>query len=226
MRGVYRLRTPRSRYTSIWNVTPVLDWLKEVDNLTCDLKELGFKTLMLIALATAQRMQTLAALDLEFMTKQSNCTTFHINELIKTSKPGKKIAINVCGFREDHDICPLLALAVYISRTAKFRNEGCSKLFVSFQKPHREVTTQPLSRWIRQVLTVVGIDKLFGAHSVRHAASSTAFFESTNIDSILSTVGWAKESTFARFYRHDIDKPSPTVEAAEAFSKAVLKKAV
>ena len=48
----------------------------------------------------------------------------------------------------------------------------------------------------------------FSAHSTKGAATSKAWAASVNVDTILAKVGWARESTFEKFYRRDTEGPS------------------
>ncbi|GFS05193.1 reverse transcriptase/ribonuclease h/methyltransferase [Elysia marginata] len=54
-----------------------------------------------------------------------------------------------------------------------------------------------------------GIDtNVFGAHSIRGAASTAAASDGVPIDKILSTAGWSNASSFARFYHKEVDDVS------------------
>ena len=60
MKGIYRSKPPRPEYQTTWDVQPVLTYLSSLgtaDNL--DLKTLSLKLLMLVALVSAQRGQSL-----------------------------------------------------------------------------------------------------------------------------------------------------------------------
>ncbi|CAG4946419.1 unnamed protein product [Colias eurytheme] len=61
LKGAYRTNPPLPKYDSIWDTKIVLDYLSRYfphDNIS--LQDLSFKTVTLIAIATAQRMQTLS----------------------------------------------------------------------------------------------------------------------------------------------------------------------
>ena len=90
----------------------------------------------------------------------------------------------------------------YLKRTRLYRN-NCSKLFLSFAKPHKEVTKETISRWIRIILSKAGVDtKIDGPHSVRSAAKANV--NSVPLDVILKKAGWSREKTFAIFYNKEI----------------------
>ena len=159
---------------------------------------------MLLALSTGQRAQTLKALDLNslFDDIDENKIAFTFDKILKTSWPGFSQAVEICAFTEENSICPLLCLQKYIEMSKTLRNS--SQLFISFQKPYKAVTTQTISRWICNTLSKAGIDNSYRAHSTRSATPSKAA-KCLDIDSMLKTVGWFKESAFARLYRRNTE---------------------
>lgn len=211
MKGLYRLRPPLPKYDSTWDVSVVLKLLENLD--TTNLKHLSLKCCMLLALTTGQRVQTLAALDLAFLSKSENVYTFAIHCVTKTSKPGKATKVEILKFSNNNKICPLNCLKMYLEKTATLRSSD--RLFISFSKPHKTVTSQTLSRWLVEILNKAGIDTRFGAHSTRSASTSKAWSCHVPIDQILATAGWSSERVFASFYRKEI-------RSKESFSDAVL----
>ena len=95
---------------------------------------------------------------------------------------------------------------------------GADQLLVSFKKPHKEVNSQTISRWLKMVMEKAGIDKSFTAHSTRHASTPKARLKGLNISTIKGTAGWSKasSSTFAKFY----DRPVQRLE--ESFAEVIL----
>ena len=94
LKGVYILRPPTPRYSSTWDVSKVTDYLKTLAPLReLSLKLLTLKTVMLCALASAQRQQTLSALDLNFRKESRDSISFVVTDRLKTSWPGKSIEI-------------------------------------------------------------------------------------------------------------------------------------
>ena len=66
---------------------------------------------------------------------------------------------------EDPSLCSMSTLAEYILCTEKLCSS--SKLFISFIRPHKPVTTSTVGRWIKSVLLSAGIDT-----SVWHTVSA------------------------------------------------------
>lgn len=205
-KGVYRLRPPLPKYNATWDTNCVLDLLDTwYPNENISLDQLSRKTLSLVALASAHRMQTFSKINIKNVDCQNNLISIKIPDLIKTSKPGSKQPILYLPFfRHKPSICPAQTLIAYLDRTSVLRMSD--NLFVTINKPHKAVGTQTLSRWIKRTLSECGIDtSVFSAHSTRHASTSRARSLGVNIDAIRNTAGWSGNSnTFARFYDRTI----------------------
>jgi integrase len=129
-----------------------------------------------------------------------------IPDLLKTSKPGtSQPTLILPFFNERPEICPVKTLQVYLDLTHNYRNQN-DTLFLSCNKPHKAVGSQTLSRWVKDILKLSGIDtSRFTAHSTRHAATSAAQKLGVNIDQIRKAAGWSPSThTFAKFYNRPI----------------------
>ena len=188
MKGVFRLRPPCPKYEATWDVAPVLRYLEGMD--MQNLKTLSLKCSLILALVTGQRVQTLAALDINFMTILDDKIVFNVQKCLKTSKPGKALSVEIHKYTNSRPlICPYTCLQNYLRVTSTLRKGN--SLFISFIKPHKAIGSQTISRWISLTLGEAGVSPSFGAHSVRHASSSKAAIMKVPVDRILSTVGWA-----------------------------------
>ena len=135
----------------------------------------------------------------DFKKQSQDCLSFVIVEHLKTSKPGKSLEVKFMSLPEDPSLCTRSTLAAYILRTEKQRSS--SKLFISFIRPHKPVTTSTIGRWIKSVLSSAGIDtSLFKAHSVRGASVTNAYFKGVPVAKILRTADWTNERTFRKYY--------------------------
>ena len=207
LKGVSKLRPPRPKYEYTWDVNIVLKYLEKLyplDDLT--LKDLTFKTVMLLVLSTAHRAQTIANIKVENIKGTDAGLLIHITDQIKTSAPGRyQPLLSLPFFEENPKLCVASSVLKYIERTKDLR-ASFDKLFIAFRKPHNDVCAQSISRWIKSILGESGIDtSIFTAHSTRHASTSRAFTSGVDIDTIRRTAGWSKESqTFARFYNREI----------------------
>ena len=86
MKGVFETRLSLPRYSETRDVNVVLDYIAGLGQPEDqDLKMLSYKTVMLLALLTGQRRQTLHALDKTNMDLNGEKCTFLITSLLKTS---------------------------------------------------------------------------------------------------------------------------------------------
>ena len=199
----------------------VLDYLKSlfpVNDIT--LKNLTLKVVMLTILVTGQRSQTIHLMDIKNMQVLQDRYIFTIASHTKTAAPGRKHpSLVLPAFPADEKLCVVTCLREYLRRTELFRDGSSSSdcLWVSFVKPHKAISKDTISRWIRNVMKEAGIDtKLFKPHSTRAASTSAAKLNNVDIDTIMDTAGWSNANTFAKFYDRQISQDG-------VFAAAVLK---
>ena len=173
---VFELKPSLPKYKNIWDVNIVLTYLLSLhppQDLT--LKDLTYKTAMLLALLSGQRCQTLHLLSVSCMVLKHDSCVFTIYKLLKTSRPGKHVsALTFTAYSPDSRLCPIVCLSEYVKRTSELR-KGSDQLLLSFQKPYQPVSTDTISRWLKTVLAKSGIDtSVFKGHSTRAASSSAA----------------------------------------------------
>ena len=86
MKGVFRSRPPIPRYEATWDVQVVLSHLASFAPVNqLDLKSLTHKLVMLVALVSAQRMQSIHLLDLQLMKTGTDMVEFAFPTHIKQS---------------------------------------------------------------------------------------------------------------------------------------------
>ena len=97
-------------------------------------------------------------------------------------------------------------ISVYIDKTNQVRGNE-TKLFLSFIKPHKAVTSSTIARWLRTVLEQAGINtEIFRAHSIRGASASAAARGGVTLEDILKAANWSSESVFQKFYHKELDQ--------------------
>jgi len=223
MKGVSKLRPPKPRYQFTWDPAPVLVYLSTLQSLDSilQLQLLTEKLLMLLALSTGQRMQTLHAIDTRNIENISDGVQIKVDKLLKTSKPGSfQPCLYLPKFDSQVEVCPVRTLVEYLSRTQSFRTEKKFQLFLS-SKTHNPVTTQTMSKWVKNVLKRSGVNSdVFCAHSTRHASTSLAARSGVSTDQIFATAGWSNNSsTFARFYNRPVVNRGSFAESILSASK-------
>ena len=202
MRRIFKINPPTPRYKTTWDPHIVLNYLSSLatgDNLT--LKLLSMKLLMLTALVSAQRGQSLHMLDIRFMKEGETQFDFLLPEHIKQSRPRyKPPSVMLKAYPTDKTLCVVSHMKEYLRRTKPLRGDS-TKLFISFMKPHKHISRETLSRWIKTVMEAAGKEtSIFHTHSTRAAATSKAKAACVTIQEILDNAGWSSSKTFDRFY--------------------------
>lgn len=222
MKGIFRLRPPAPRYNMTWDPSVVLGHLSQKwPNDQLSLEMLSKKTLTLLALVTAHRVQTFSLIKIDNIKIQSSDILITIPDLIKTSRVNSlQPILKLPFFNEKPEICPARSLAEYINKTQSLRNNN-NNLFISYRKPYSKVTSQTLSNWIKGTLQSSGVDtSVFSAHSTRHSSTSSASRLGVNLDVIRKTAGWSESSrVFAKFYNREL------IDDCNQFANVILSNA-
>ena len=198
MKGLFHVNPPKPRYSCTWDVSKVLSYLSSLFPLDgLSMKMLTLKLTALIALSTAPRAQTLVSMNLDHMNVLESKVVFHFKELLKTSKLGKNFTLTLNHY-ENEALCAMHTLIKYINRTRKHRKSR--QLLVSYVS-FMPVTSSTIARWLKEVLSLSGIDtNTFKAHSYRSAATSAALSKGCSLNDILKTADWSSAKNFFKFY--------------------------
>lgn len=106
MKGIFQEKPPRPKYTEIWNVFIVLEYLHSLSPVdTLSLKELTLKLFVLILLVSGQRGQTVHMLNIDCMFFSNNCYTFQLVGHLKQSRPGVNNPLFKLTAFEDKILC-------------------------------------------------------------------------------------------------------------------------
>lgn len=136
-RGVAALKSQRPRYDYIWDPSPVIDYLATLyphEDLT--LERLSGKLATLLALTTAQRMQTLAAIQLQNISI-SDSLIIKIPARLKTSGIGKsQPLLSFKPFWDKPELCVVSLVKFYLRYTENLRQGNEGSLFISFRAPY------------------------------------------------------------------------------------------
>ena len=154
MSGIFNERPPQPKYSFIWDVETVLDFMRKLPgNYLLSDKLLTLKVSLLLALLSASRVSEMTNLTVDHLTKHSSVYTFAIPHLTKTYQRGKKPHPNLkfYNFAEDNKLCVCKAIDFYLN------------------KP---VSPSTVSWWLRQVLAMASINTgIFKAHLTRSTSS-------------------------------------------------------
>lgn len=201
------MKPQRPRYDYIWDPSPVIAHLASLyPHEELSLVVISRKLVALLALSTAQRMQTLAAIQLSYITF-SDSLIIRIPARLKTSGIGRsQPLLSFKPFADKPELCIFSLVKFYLSITGDRRQMDCDTFFISFRVPYKAVSSQTLGRWVKTELHRAGVDtNIFSAHSTRHASTSSAASKGISLEEIRRTAGWSKSSeVFARFYNRPI----------------------
>lgn len=218
MKGIFNLRPPQPRYQTMWSVQDLVKhFLSLPDNDELSMKQLSGKLACLLALCAANRCGELHALDVRYMVSQPDLVTFELPSLAKTQQPGQPVPkFSYATMPElNSKVCPVRCIHTYLHRTKLWRplviTPTCSEpnaLFRALISPHKAVSRDTISRWIKTSLDEAGIDtSVFKAHSTRGAATSAAIQNGVSLTDVLTTARWSSATTFERYYHKRISTP-------------------
>ena len=119
MRGIYKSNPPTPTYHTTWKVQTVLTYLSSQDSVEkLDLKSLTLKLLMLIALVSAQRGQSIHMLDTACMKVTESSYEFSLPEHVKQSRPSFKTpSVILMAYPVNKALCVYSHLTEYLRRT-------------------------------------------------------------------------------------------------------------
>ena len=222
MKGVFNSRPPEPRYSQMWEVSLVLDYIRALGpNENLSLKLLSRKLATLLALVLAHRSSDLSRLSLHGRKYSAEGVVLRLSGLAKQARPGKEKSLQpvfIARYSEDKLLCPIACLKAYEKATVSFRKEN-QQLFLAVISPHNPVTSSTIARWLKQAITASGISAEFTAHSMRGASSTAAAMNGVTICEVMEHAGWSSKSTFCKHYF----RPSEQATLAAEFGASVLK---
>lgn len=211
MRAIFNQKPPLPKYEFSWDVDKVLSKiLSWGDNDKMNIKQLSWKLVMLLALASAGRASELGMLNCSHMRKQGSIINFDLPKLTKTCKQGSRLKRSTFhSFTGDKNLCVVSCIDDYLSRTSSWReindNIDRSWLILSMVKPHHPITSSSIARWLKETIKESGVSGKFTGHSTRSASTSKAKRMGLSVKDIMDQANWANESTFMRFYYKPVD---------------------
>ena len=178
-------------------------------NRDLSLRQLSYKLVVLLALSNASRTSEIHALDIRYLSRNENVVTFTIAELTKTTQPGKKKVVHYLSLKQEHRLCPVVALEEYLKRTSPIRRNNTSKmqLLLSTMKPFHPMSKSTIARWMKILIQEAGVGEQFSSHSIRGAASTAAVMKGMPISEVIHIADWSSDNLFKTFHF----KPTDTI---------------
>ena len=202
-----------------WDLTLVLRSLQQAPYeplAEASLKDVTYKTVFLLALASAKRVSELHALSYVVSRRKGwkSMTLSFVDDFIaKTQVPGDPTtalqpfevsALTTILGPDDSDqlLCPVRMVREYVSRTSTSRPR-CRRLFVATNSP-KPVSKNTISYWIRGVISRayegaspdVAAACQVKAHEVRAIATTLAFSKNRSLKDVMAAASWRSHSTF------------------------------
>ena len=209
----YKQRPSFPKYVVTWDVGTVLRFLATWHP-PCSLTtmQLTLKTVALVALTASDRAQTLQALRVDRVSSTPQGLEFVIFDVLKTTKRGRPARVVKCVSWDAPELDVAFYVHKYIDKTLSFRcravRRGLKKptqLFLSYATG-LPVTKSTISRWLKDVLTLAGIDtSVFSGGSTRGASASAAARRGASVAQILGAGDWTNLGTYQRFYNRTVD---------------------
>ena len=113
---------------------------------------------MLLALTTTSTASKITHLDIRYMVKSPLFYCFNLMNPTKVMNPGDihpKIMFK--GFEDNKNLCVCKTLDDYLEKTANLRDRE-TNLLIETIKPHNKVAVSTVSRWLKDVLQLSGIN--------------------------------------------------------------------
>ena len=198
MKGIFEKRPALPRYSSTLDVNVVVTYLRKqkLVNLL-SLKDLSYMFAFLLCLLRGQRCRTICTLSLDNMSIEDSKVRYTITEKLKHTRAGtRQKPLEFLAYPIDQKLCIVIHLKVYLEKTKSLRNDE-KQLLISCIKSHKAVSRDIISQWIKQFMTVAGIDtSVYKSHTTRAASTSFLVGKHFDINDIIGAAGWFKERTF------------------------------
>ena len=206
LKGALNKRPPKPRYFHTWNVDVMIKYIISLGkNSTLSLKAISMKLVTLFALTCPEQISALASLDLRHCSVLPEGVSFKLTVPRKTGSADKPAEAFFARFDNDKKLCPVECFRQYLKLSRDIRpvipSSFPDKLFISFKRPHKPVTSTMLGHWLRTFMSAAGLDsQIFKAHSVRGASTTAAANAFVPLSTIMSMADWSSASTFRTFY--------------------------
>ena len=210
----YRLRPTFPRYVVTWDVGIVLRFLATWHPpSSLSLRQMTLKTVALVALTASDRAQTIHALRSDMIETDANGNlVIVVYDRLKTSRRGHPPRVVTCVSWDDQELDVAFYVHKYLDRVLVFRLRA---VFNELEKPvqlflsHKTgcpVAKSTISRWIKDVLSLAGIDtSRFSPGSTRSASVSAAARRGASMAQILGAGDWSNLGTYQHYYDRTVD---------------------
>ena len=170
LKGKYNRYPPLPKYVNIWDLTYWLKYYEQKENNDClEFEELVRKTVMLFIILGALRKQALFILRVDNIVFKENKVILLPNKTMKHTKANRPLESLIYHHYSDNGkLCIVKCLQSYIGIRNTLVTRDIRDLIISYRKLHKPVSSETISRWIKDELSKAGVDtSVFKAHSCR-----------------------------------------------------------
>jgi site-specific recombinase XerD len=203
LKGMEFARPAKPKYADFWDVGLLLDEIRKWgQNHLLSSQRILQKAIILLRLATFGRSADMAEINLEAVQIRETHLELDFHVKKQQRSRAQSMALTVKRFEQEPNLCPVLAVLEYISRTQQWRNENNAKrLFVAVNGDHLPLSSQRIAKLVLSVMQEAGIDtKIFKAGSLRGAAASKALDNGALVEQVMRQGQWSSLSVFEKFY--------------------------
>lgn len=212
VKGTKKARTVKpDKLSYIWDPVPVLKHLETWGPIQ-DLKyeQLTKRTMALFLLATGQRLQALSLLKRADFIWTEHSVRIKYTDRMKSNDPIDNPLILRFTPYMNECICVFAHLKAYMAHPLS--QVAVPYTFSTIKPPTTKAKPVTISNYVKSALNMAGVDGQFSAYSARSASTSAAARLNIPVCQILTSAGWASESTFARFYNRPLHVPQEIVD--------------
>ena len=186
MKDAFNLRSPKTQYYAIWDVSILLNYLRNM-NTDSDMNK-SKKIVCLMMLLSGTQVNTLTYLKVTNMYITDTKCTLVFDEVLKHSRP--KCCQKPLIFRahpECPDLCPLKNILNCLD--VRLTRSSDPALFISFTRPFKPVSRDTIARWIKNTIKEANTDTgLSTAYTCRLASTSKAKVAGLNLKTISNSI--------------------------------------
>jgi len=115
---------------------------------------------------------------------------------------------------QDPQICPVLTLQCYLTRTAKQAPNADSPVFLSLHKPYTALSAQSISKCLNEALVLAGLGHTYTAKDFRPTGATIQVDQGVDPKTVMRQGRWKTETVFFDHYVHS--------KAPEEFTDNIL----
>lgn len=123
MTGIFSYRFPQPRYTFIWDVETVMNFLETLNSNKIELQLLKYTLTILLALTGFARAYEMCYLSIRYLIRNSSAKTIHLSKVKKTARKNKiRLPITYLNFPSSKNFCAGHHIDLYSQRIQNIRN--------------------------------------------------------------------------------------------------------